>query len=76
MSKSKPFELVFKRGGDTPEEKRSWHATAEAARQHAEGELRRQRNKGWDFVWMAYDLWDTTGKRRCVARNVVLQNPR
>jgi hypothetical protein len=71
-----PFELVFKRGGERPEEVRSWHLTTAAAVAEASREAAKQRRAGHLDVWLAYDLWDHSGsKAKRVRHNTVLQNP-
>lgn len=73
---SLPFELVFKRGGDTPAEVRTSHKDRAAAEREAAAEFRRQRAEGWTEVWLAYDLWDHTGSRpRRVVHHKVMQHP-
>ena len=71
-----PFELVFKRGGDTPKEVRSWHLTKPGAETEARAEMARQRSAGWTFVWLAYDLWDHSGtKPKRIVHGKTLQRP-
>lgn len=71
-----PFELVFKRGGERPEEIRSWHLSAAAAEIQAEKERKAQCKAGHTHVWLAYDLWDHSDpKARRVQHNVVVQPP-
>ena len=71
------FELVFKRGGDTPAEIKSRHATEQKAVQEAKQELRRQRAAGWTSVWLAYDIWEipVRGRPKRIKVGVTLQRP-
>lgn len=71
-----PFELVFKRGGETPEEIRSWHLSIDAAEAQAEKDRKAQRKAGHTDVWLAYDLWDHSGpKTKRIRHNVQVQAP-
>jgi hypothetical protein len=71
------FRLVFKRGGDTPEEFESDHRSRQDAVREATREYRRQRAAGWKHVWLAYDVWEVPprGRMKRVMRDVVLQRP-
>lgn len=71
------YELVFKRGGETPEEIRSEHADRQKAVQEATREYRRQRAAGHTKVWLAYDVWEIPprGRMKRVMKDVVLQRP-
>lgn len=78
MSKHQmPFELVFKRGGESPAEIKSWHLTVDSAEAEARKELARQQGAGHTAVWLAYDLWDHSGGRRPkrLQKNTVMQHP-
>lgn len=71
-----PFELVFKRGGERPEEFRSWHLSVAAAEAQAEKDKAKQQKAGHTDVWLAYDLWDHSGpKTKRVRHNVQVQAP-
>lgn len=71
-----PFELVFKRGGEKPEELRTWHLTRASAAAEAHAQAGKQKRAGHTDVWLAYDLWDHSGpKTKRVEHNVVLQKP-
>lgn len=72
-----PFELVFKRGGERPQEKRTWHTTQDAAESAARDEAERQQAQGHTDVWLAYDVWDHRGpKAKRIVHSLALQTPK
>lgn len=64
-----PFELVWKRGGDTPVERRTWWNTEDECHAQADRERRNDQKAGWTKVWLAYEIWAVkpNGNRRRIA---------
>lgn len=67
------FQLVYRRGGDTPREETSEHARQVDAVAEAGRLARQDQAAGWRFVQLSYEVWNTSGRRRRKLISKVIQ---
>lgn len=72
MAKDRPFKLVFKRGGDTPQEWTSRHERHADAAVEA-GRLFRREKAKWPHVQIWYEVWKVDGRKPFLVTKRVLQ---